>query len=72
MERTSISACLSSLRSEEVTEPSQPRKKPSGTEMIARFVSGNQAKSTPGIIALSAPETTGEKAISTIALIRPP
>src|SRR5699024_8569683 len=58
MERTSISACLSSSCSGEVTEPSQPRKKPSGTEMIAGFVSGNQAKSAPGIIASSAPETT--------------
>src|SRR5699024_2342939 len=72
MERTSISACLSSSCSGEVTEPSQPRKKPSGTEMIAGFVSGNQAKSAPGIIASSAPETTGENVIRKIALSRPP
>ena len=72
MERTSISACLSSLVSEEVTEPSQPRKKPSGTETIAGLDSGNQAKSMPGIIAVSDPETTGEKAIRMTALSRPP
>src|SRR5690606_9074354 len=71
-ERTSISACLSSSCSGEVTEPSQPRKKPSGTEMIAGFVSGNQAKSAPGIIAVSEPETTGEKVMRNRALNRPP
>ena len=55
-----------------MTEPSQPRKKPSGTETIAGLDSGNQAKSMPGIIAVSEPETTGEKAIRMTALSRPP
>src|SRR5699024_9559215 len=56
-ERTSISANLAGSSSEEVTLPSQPRKKPSGTETSAGFVSGKIAKSTPAKMASSAPRS---------------
>ena len=53
-------------------EAIQPRRKPSGIEMIPGLASGKIAKSAPGIIAVSDPETTGENVMSTIAEIRPP
>src|SRR5699024_3271943 len=71
-ERTSISANLAGSSSEEVTLPSQPRKKPSGTETSAGFVSGKIAKATQEKMASSAPEVTGEKKIRTSAEISPP
>ena len=40
--------------------------------MMPGFDSGKIAKSAPGIMAVSEPETTGENAMSTIAEIRPP
>src|SRR5699024_12378608 len=71
--RTSISAASAGFSTVlSVTEAIHPRRKPSGIEMIPGFARGKIAKSAPGIIAVSDPETTGEKLMSSIAEIRPP
>ncbi len=49
-----------------------PRMNASGIDTMPGLASGNQAKSTPGIIAVFAPDTAGEKTISTMVEIRPP
>ena len=47
--------------------PSQPKKKPSGIEMMPGFCSGNQAKSASGNQDVGRLETTGEKTTSRTA-----
>src|SRR6185312_3741154 len=71
--RTSNSAFTSGLpRSDDVKVPTMPRMNASGIDTMPGLASGNQAKSTFGIIAVLAPDTAGEKMISTIVEISPP
>src|SRR5882757_10596821 len=71
--RTSNSALTSgSPRSDDVSVPTMPRMKASGIDTMPGLASGNQAKSACGSIAVFAPDTAGEKTISTIVEIRPP
>jgi len=49
-----------------------PSRKPAGMATTEGLVSGNHAKSMLGIMAVSAPETAGEKMISTIEVSSPP
>src|SRR3954469_20744682 len=82
-ERTSISAYFSRLeRSLLVIVPIQPSRNASGIETRPGLSSGNQWKSTEGSVIIDRlragfvgpglPDTTGEKTISVIAVIRPP
>ena len=49
-----------------------PRTNASGIDTMPGFARGNQAKSALGNIAVFAPETAGEKTISTSVEISPP
>jgi hypothetical protein len=74
-ERTSISAYFAALCSDEVTEPSQPRKKDSGIVIMPGLSSGNQWKSKlvnmdgTRAVGVAAPETVGLKMIRMRALM---
>src|SRR4051794_14243842 len=79
--RTSNSAFLrTSGRSFDIFVPSQPRKNDSGMDTSPGLLSGNQWKSTswnsdgltPVTGLTGAPETTGEKMISTMQVMSPP
>ena len=71
--RTSNSALISgSPRSGDVSVPTMPRMNASGIETMPGLASGNHAKSRLGSIAVFAPDTAGEKTISTIVEIKPP
>ena len=59
-------------RSGEVSVPTIPRMNARGIDTMPGLASGNQAKSTLGSIAVLAPDTAGEKTISTIVEISPP
>ena len=49
-----------------------PRMNASGMETMPGLASGNQAKSAPGTIEVSEPETAGEKMIRISVEVRPP
>src|SRR5262249_59090098 len=67
-DRTSSSAYFSSsARSRDRTVPSQPHRNPIGIEMMPGLDSGNQCQSCFGNIAVSEPDTTGEKNTSSTA-----
>ena len=56
----------------EVMVPSQPKKKPSGIEMMPGLLNGNYDQSWPVNSAVSEPDTTGEKTTRPTLAIRPP
>src|SRR4051812_11942809 len=72
-DRTSISACLRpSPRSRLSTVPRKPATKDSGMDTIPGLLNGNTAKSTPGKMDVSLPDTTGDRHTSARHETRPP
>jgi hypothetical protein len=67
-----LGIAFGSPRSGDVNVPTMPRRNASGMDTMPGLASGNQAKSMLGIIAVFAPDTAGEKTISTMVVIRPP
>src|SRR5882757_829573 len=70
--RTSISVCLAGFsRRDPSMVATQPHTNDSGIDTIPGLLSGNQWKSSFGKIDVLAPETTGEKMISSMQEPRP-